>query len=110
MAFIQVHILCNRDTRSEEDLALEEQFAKLELKVGLSENKVIQEWRPGQVNVNHIACFYPHAAPEHCVIHLYTGSVLTIMEPYTQVAGLVANASGKSFNYTAVLEKSVAVT
>lgn len=110
MHFIHVHILCNRDTRSEEDLKLEKQFAQLELPIDLPQDKVIQEWRPGQVNVNHIACFYPHAAAEHCVIHLYTGSVLTILEPFAEVQQRVANVTGKPYNYTAVIDNVPVVT
>lgn len=108
MNFLQLHILCNRDTRSEEDLALEQQFASLEIPLKTaSGSKVIQEWRPGLVQVSHIACVYPHARPEHTLLHLYTGSVLTIFEAYTVVVDCLNRAEknmATGYNYNVKLE------
>lgn len=111
MAFIHAHILCNRDTRTEEDLQLAEQFAKLELKVDLPSDKVIQEWRPAKININHIACYYPHAEPKHTMIHLFTGSVLTVLECFSDIDTWVREGSSNSpYSYTAVINtKSAAV-
>jgi len=108
MDFLQLHILCNRDTRSEEDLALEQQFASMEIPLKTStEQKIIQEWRPGLIQVAHIGCIYPHAKPEHTLIHLYTGAVLTVFESYTVVLQCLNRAAkqdpGPGYTYAPYL-------
>jgi hypothetical protein len=117
MNFLQLHILCNRDTRTEEDLALEQQFASMEIPMkGSAEQKVIQEWRPGLIQVSHIACIYPHAKPEHTLVHLYTGAVLTVLETYAivvhclnQAAAYEKQNGAASYSYNVTLGTPTAV-
>jgi hypothetical protein len=87
--FVQLHILCNHDERSEEDLALEQQFASMGIEIKpregeeqTSNNKVFQEWRPGLIQVAHISTVYPHSNPQHSLIHLHAGSIVTVQESY----------------------------
>ena len=108
MSFLQLHVLCNKDNGSEEDRALAQQLAELGIPAKNSNTpEVVQEWRPCVININHIACMYPHAVPQHTVIHLYAGAVITLMESYPEILKLTNSVANKNYNYTAVLNKPV---
>lgn len=122
MAYIRLHILCNRDTRSPEDLALEEQFAKLEIPLKTQtkpEDRIVQEWRAGFIKVEHISCVYPHALPEHSLIHLHAGPPVTVKESVDVVMTCLAQfenkmnnmvpAASPGYSYSLVADKPIPV-
>ncbi len=114
MNYLQLHILCNRDTRTAEDLALEQQFASMEIPLKTSgEEKVIQEWRVGLINASHISCVYPHAIPAHTLIHLHAGSVITVLESYAVVVACLNQSAGavgvNGYSYSLIQEKPTLV-
>jgi hypothetical protein len=90
MNFIQLHVLCNKDTRTEEDIKTEELFASLEIPVKApTSEKVIQEWRVSLINISLIAGMYSHANTENTIIHLTGAGVVTVKESYEEILGIL---------------------
>lgn len=109
---LYVHILCNRDERSPEDIAIEKQFAELQLPLRKPEDdeeeKVKQEWRPGVLNYSNIEGFYAHTNNTNTLVHTISGGVLTIKESVMELIGQIKKlnntlTSAEIYNYTARL-------
>lgn len=108
MKLLQLNILCDKDERDPDEVAMQQQLKELGIEK-TTKNKIIQEWREGLVVVDKIEAYYSHGKnPQYTFIHMSSGSVITVQESkdtITQVLNRInQNQDGKrNHNYTATI-------
>lgn len=101
---LTVHILCNKDQRSQEDIALAQELERLGVVHKEQEKpEVDKEWRPAIINWNNVETLYPDITGNHVLLHTRNENVLTIKESFPEIANQLfnkINAEEPNKNYT----------
>lgn len=108
MILLNLHILCIKDERSEDDIKLAKQLAELEIPTkDKVEDKIKNEWRFGTLVFDNVDAFYPDVTGKHTLMHTKGGTVVNIRESYPEVEAQVherlnniVNTKELQYNYS----------
>jgi hypothetical protein len=92
---LEVEISCKASNTSPDEAEKIELFNKLNIPV--EEPAANYEWRTGTVVIRNIEGFYPDNTGEHCIIHLVSGSAITVRQSYSEFKTLLTTIL--NFNY-----------